>query len=145
MIGESGSTDTLSTLPLVACCAVAVVVLIAAMGRAAGGGSPQTEELTSFCNELIENAEENLTGMSEDGRLYLNPGWTELAAKIVIPENSGGVASLLVVRILGKGEFLFPLSGNISGCSDVVSATEPFMLVEDGVRLPGELIAEAGR
>lgn len=146
MKGESGSTDTLSTLPLVACCAVAVVVLIAAMKHAAGGVSPEIEELTSFCSELLENAERNLTRMSEDGRIYLNPGWTELAAEIEMPENvPGDISSLVIVRILGRAEFSLPIYGDVSSCSEVVSSAEPFIFVEGGVRLPGELIAEAGR
>lgn len=143
-----GATDVLSSLPIIACCIFAVMVLVAAIGQTAvsrydGDGEAAMEE---SCRGLLAEAAKTLTERSEDGRRYLDKDWRERAAGMSPPESSPeGVSTAITVRLLGEEPSEFPLSGNISVCREIFSASAPILLVSEGTCIPGEIIARAGR
>jgi len=142
---EHGTTDVLSSLPIIACCIFAVMILVAAIGQSAGGRG-KDEGLSDSCNALLEQALKNMTVRSEDGRHYLDKDWRERAA-ILAPVGSeeGTVSSAIEVRLLGENTSMTGLSGNIGGCRESFSASAPVLLITGNICIPGEIIARVGR
>ena len=143
-----GATDVLSSLPIIACCIFAVMVLVAAIGQAAGGRFGRTEDggMDESCEALLEEALRNMTVRSEDGRRYLDGDWAKRAPLVSAPNiQDTPLSSAIEVRLLGAPSCEYTLSGNMSICSEVFSASTPVLLITGGICVPGEIVARVGR
>jgi hypothetical protein len=141
---DRGATDVLSSLPIIACCIFAVMVLVAAIGQSAKGHDGQSE-IGKSCNALLEEALSNMTVRSEDGRLYLDLDWSDRAGDLPAARyQDSPLSSAIEVRLLGANSSVFALSGNLSSCNEVFSASAPVLFVSGGHCIPGEIVARVG-
>jgi len=143
-----GTTDVLSSLPIIACCIFAVMVLVAAIGQAAGGRFGRTGDggMEESCEALLEEALRNMTVRSEDGRRYLDGDWGKRAPLVPAPNfQDTSMSSAIEVRLLGAPSCEFLLSGNMSSCLEVYSASAPVLLITGGICVPGEIVVRVGR
>jgi len=140
----AGTTDVLSSLPIIACCIFAVMMLVAAIGQSAGRDG--REGLEGPCGELLDEALRNLTAQSEDGRRYLYMDWEERAGALRPAECSDALlTSSIEVRLLGVNSSELILHGNLSSCREVFSEGAPVLLVSGRCTIPGEIVARVGR
>ena len=143
-----GTTDVLSSLPIIACCISAVMVLVAAIGQAAGGrfGRIGDDGMDESCEALLEQALRNMTIRSDDGRRYLDGDWSKRAPLVsALNFQDTSMSSAIEVRLLGAPSCEFLLSGNTSICLEVYSASAPVLLITGGICVPGEVVARVGR
>lgn len=144
---ERGSTDVLSSLPLIACCTVAVMVLLAAIGHSAGGGSAEGgEALGDICEAFLEGALDLLTDSSPEGKRYLYSDWQSRAAGLsAFMKDQEALSFTITVIMLGAEPQERELQGNTAVCTEVTADSAPILSMRSGWCTPGEIVAKVGR
>jgi hypothetical protein len=148
MESEDAATDVLSSLPIIACCIVSVMILMGTFAHAMSGGSGNSEgkALLEECQRILSMASGHLTSESQDGRRYIAHDWEDRLKGIDFNlETWQDAAASIEVRLFNQAPYELPLTGSISMCQEVRSASEPVILIDRGRLNPGEIIVKVGR
>jgi len=145
---ENAATDVLSSLPIIACCIVSVMILMGVFAHAMAGGSGDSEgkALIEECQRILSTALGHLTSESQDGRRYIAHDWEGRLKSIDFGLETRRDASVSIeVRLFDHAPYESALTGNVSMCQEVRSASEPVILIDHGRLNPGEIIVKVGR
>lgn len=124
------------------------MILLATFVLTMAGGSSGSngDALDEDCQRLLSAALGRLTSESLDGRRYLAHDWGDRLIDIGFGPETGLDASASVeVRLFDHAHYELSLTGNISLCQEVRSASEPVILIDLGRLNPGEIIVKVGR
>jgi len=145
---ENAATDVLSSLPIIACCIVSVMILMGVFSHTMAGGSGDSggKALIEECQRILSTALGHLTSESQDGRRYIAHDWVDRLEGIDLDMETGRDASASIeVRLFDRAPYELALTGDISICQEVRSASEPVILIDHGRLIPGEIIVKVGR
>lgn len=145
-IGSFGSTDTISALPMIACCIVASMTVVFVFETSISDeNQEQSNILPDICQELLACAIEKMTQSSFENFLYLLPDWQNNAAQInssVLIEK--GISASIIVNILGLNHSEFVISGDFSLCRVKYHLSEPVLFAVEEYRIPAEIGVTVG-
>jgi hypothetical protein len=145
---ENAATDVLSSLLVIACCIVSVMILMGTFAHAMAGGSGDSEGkvLIEECQHILSTALGHLTSESQDGMRYIAHDWESRLKSIDFDTEAGrGASASIEIRLFDHAPYELVLTGNISMCKEVRSASKPIILIDDGRLNPGEIIVKVGR
>ena len=141
---DSGTTDTISSLPIIACGVVSVMVLLEAMAIVSPSQVSE-ESLISHARYILDNALTRLTEQSEGGRRFLFNDF-ELRIKVLMfsLKIEDGISSSLEVRLLNELASTFKISGDVKLTNQRVTIGAPVLYMKGGAPYPAEIIVVVG-
>ena len=141
-IGDwAGSTDTISTLPMIACCMIAAMTLVAALGTSITGDEDNaSDQLSRICRESLDEVIGKIAMPSLDHLLYLLPDWQNRTSQLnfsSLIEN--GVSISIIVKIVRAKDCVLYISGDMESCEMRRFQSEPGLLAVGEKRIPAEI------
>jgi len=136
-----GTTDTISSLALVACCVISAMVLISSISYAFGKErDSKLRLLTESGSALFKRLLDSLTEIGCDGIRYLRCNWEDALSKFTESEGDDpNISCTITVRIFQRPDFVLTIGSESRHSSMTKDFAAPALLITGHSCLPTEI------